>query len=255
MKTEVFGKGKPLVLIHGWGMSSRVWMDTAERLSGKNKIYLIDLPGMGSSKMIYPYSIEKILEEINAIAEEQISIMGWSLGGQLAIEYQNKYRKKVKQLILVSTTPCFVNNNNWNYGVERKVFDNFSSSVLYDWHSAMRKFFNLQLIGAKDKKNILAKLENYFLNKKSPSIEALGKGLRFLIDNDYRDKLKRIKIPVLILSGNKDKLIPLKASEFLNENILNSRLKIIDGATHIPFMSHQEIFIQHVSEFMKINDK
>ncbi len=47
MKTEVFGKGKPLVLIHGWGMSSRVWMDIAERLSGKNKIYLIDLPGMG----------------------------------------------------------------------------------------------------------------------------------------------------------------------------------------------------------------
>ena len=69
MKTEVFGKGKPLVLIHGWGMSSRVWMDTAERLSGKNKIYLIDLTGMGSSKMIYPYSIAKILEEINAIAE------------------------------------------------------------------------------------------------------------------------------------------------------------------------------------------
>ena len=230
------------------------WIQLKDYLE-KIKIYLIDLPGMGSSKMIYPYSIEKILEEINAIAEEQISIMGWSLGGQLAIEYQNKYRKKVKQLILVSTTPCFVNNNNWNYGVERKVFDNFSSSVLHDWNSAMRKFFNLQLIGAKDRKNILAKLENYFLNKKSPSIEALGKGLRFLIDNDYRDKLKRIKIPVLILSGNKDKLIPLKASEFLNDNILNSRLKIIDGATHIPFMSHQEIFIQHVSEFMKINDK
>lgn len=255
MNITAFGKGDPLILIHGWGMSSKIFINIAEKLTKKNKVYLIDLPGMGKSQIIKPYEMTKIIDEINLIDNRKISILGWSLGGQIAIAFENKYPDRVKKLILVSTTPCFLNNDNWRAGIEKSIFEDFAKGVLNDWRSSMRRFFNLQLLGSDDRKIILTDLENNFLNTNDPSIQALIGGLNILMNNDLREIIKKISVPVLIISGAKDKLIPPQAAEFMLNNIKHSILRLIDGAAHIPFMSHQDQFVEQILEFSNIHDK
>ena len=147
MIVKVLGEGDPLLLIHGWGMSSKIWIDVANKLSKFYKIYLIDLPGMGQSPKTFDFKMSNIMDEINSINEKKISILGWSLGGQIAISYQKKFSNKVKSLILVSTTPCFINKKNWFYGVEKEIFEEFALQASSNWKHTMKKFFNLQLVG------------------------------------------------------------------------------------------------------------
>ena len=98
-------------------------------------------------------------------------------------------------------------------------------------------------------------LEKNFLNTNDPSIQALIGGLNILMNNDLREIIKKISVPVLIISGAKDKLIPPQAAEFMLNNIKHSILRLIDGAAHIPFMSHQDQFVEQILEFSNIHDK
>ena len=57
MYIKIIGKGKPIALIHGWGMSGKIWKEFSKVMKYKNKLYIIDLPGMGKSPIINPYKI------------------------------------------------------------------------------------------------------------------------------------------------------------------------------------------------------
>ena len=61
---EIIGQGQPLVMMHGWGMHSGVWQPLVKRLSKDYMLYLVDLPGMGSSRPIEPYHLHAMADEV-----------------------------------------------------------------------------------------------------------------------------------------------------------------------------------------------
>ena len=61
MYIKTIGHGRPVVLIHGWGMSGKIWEEFSKLMKYKNKLYIIDLPGMGKSEIIKPYKINNIV--------------------------------------------------------------------------------------------------------------------------------------------------------------------------------------------------
>ena len=105
MYVSVRGNGPPMVLIHGWGMTGNIWTEIAKSLSKNYELYIVDLPGMGRSGLIEPYSIDKIVDQIYLTTPNNAIILGWSLGGQIAIKLAVKYSNYINDLILVSTTP------------------------------------------------------------------------------------------------------------------------------------------------------
>ena len=58
MHIKITGKGSPIVLIHGWGMTGKIWDEFSKLMKRDNKIFIIDLPGMGKSPIIKPYKID-----------------------------------------------------------------------------------------------------------------------------------------------------------------------------------------------------
>ena len=64
MHIKIIGKGKPVVLIHGWGMSGRIWEDLSETMRINYKLFIIDLPGMGKSPLLKIYKINYVIKEI-----------------------------------------------------------------------------------------------------------------------------------------------------------------------------------------------
>ena len=251
MNCRIVGTGEPLVLIHGWGTNSNVWNNIEVDLSKYFKLIMINLPGMGGCKSNNDYVMRAIVDSLNKIIPNNTTLLGWSLGGQIAIAYQRKFPKKIKHLILVSSTPCFINKKEWNYGVEKEIFEKFSSQLLVNWKKTMHQFFLLQLYGVPNIRKVAAKFEGTILSLDQPDPSALSAGLELLLDTDYRKILKNINVKTLIISGDKDRLTSLESSKYMDDIIPNSSLKIFPGAGHIPFLFEPEIFVQSILNFVK----
>ena len=251
MNCRIVGKGEPFVLIHGWGMNSNVWNNIEADLSKNFKLIMINLPGMGGCKSNNDYVMSTIVDLLNKFIPSNAILLGWSLGGQIAIAYQRKFPKKIKCLILVSSTPCFINKKGWNYGVEREIFEKFASQLLVNWKKTMHQFFLLQLYGVPNIRKVTVKFEETILSSGKPDPQALAGGLKLLLDNDCRENLININVKTLIISGDKDRLTSLASSKYMDNIIPNSSLKVFPGAGHIPFLFEPEMFVQSILNFVK----
>ena len=251
MNLKIKGKGKPVLLIHGWGTSGKIWEGCEELIKKDYKLFIIDLPGMGSSPIINPYNIKKLIEQIDKIIPEKVTIIGWSLGGLIAIQYALKYPKKINSLICISSTPCFVQKKGWSYGVDMNFFKKFNRDFISNWRKTLKKFFILQLIKSKTNKMIINKLENDFIGKSPPSKEALKKTLSILEETDIRNDIKKINLPTLVIAGRKDMITDYRSTIWLKKNIKNSESYIFDNAGHMPFVSHKKEFVGLIKKFIE----
>ena len=106
---SITGKGKCIVLLHGFLLNTGIWADLIPLLSKKNKVLAIDLPGHGKSDCISEiHSMELLADLVNFILEENnlttTSLIGHSMGGYIGLAFTEKYRSKVNTLVLLNST-------------------------------------------------------------------------------------------------------------------------------------------------------
>ena len=85
---ETLGCGPDLVLLHGWGMNGAVWRHVAAHLAEDYCVHLVDLPGHGRSGMVEPYTLDELVREIDAAFPLPLHVVGWSLGGAVALRWR-----------------------------------------------------------------------------------------------------------------------------------------------------------------------
>lgn len=100
----VKGDGEPIVLIHGFGLDSRIWEKQVEQLSETNKVITYDMRGFGKSsipngKYSHTEDLHELLKELNI---QNTKIIGHSFGGEVAVEYALQYPNEVNSLVLIS---------------------------------------------------------------------------------------------------------------------------------------------------------
>ena len=78
----------------------------------------------------------------------------------------------------------------------------------------------------------------------------MREGLNILRTVNLRDKLQEVEAQTLIITGERDRLVPLAAAQLLAQGINQSQLQIIKGASHAPFISHQALFVSDVEKFL-----
>ena len=250
MHIKKIGQGKDLVLIHGWGMHSGIWEPIIDRFSNQYTLHLVDIPGMGKSHVINPYDLDHVTEEISKALPPSFDILGWSLGSLIAIKMSLMYPKKIHRMVLVGGTPCFINQTDWSYGVDVRDFNNFANNLFKNYKSTMINFYILQLMHSKNSKLIIKKLKEMEAVENPPEIKSLQLGLDILLNNDLRNDINKIKHQTLLITGDMDRLTPKSASMWLDSNLKESQLKLIKGASHIPFLSHSDEFFNCLDQFL-----
>ena len=249
------GRGEPLLMIHGWGVNSEIWVSLVDELKLFAKVYLVDLPGMGGSSSISPYTLDNIAKEIKAnVPIKKFNILGWSLGGQVAMSLAIRMPEFVEKLILMSTTPCFVKKKDWSYGVNKQFFSNFEMEAKQNLNNTLMKFFLIQTRDIDDSKNVMRFLKNEFIEIRDENKSSMQLALNVLKETDLRNEVQKIDKPTLIIAGDKDRLTSSKASIWLYEKIKGATLKEIKGANHMPFISHRETMTESVKKFLQ-NDQ
>lgn len=248
---ESGGQGENIVLLHGWGMHGGVWSDVRDQLSREYCVHVVDLPGMGYSKPIAPYDLPHLADALAIELPGNATVIGWSLGGQIAIRLALDHPRQVGRLALVGSTPRFVTAEDWQAAVAPEVFRQFASQVASDYHETMTRFLGLQAFGGEASRTLLRELKERFFARPAPHTAVLQDALDILLDTDLRTQLPRLEQPVLLIHGNRDTLAPADASRWMATQLPNARLHVIEGASHAPFLSHPDTFMQTLQAFLK----
>jgi len=246
---ESQGSGAPLLLIHGWGMHGGMWGQVAAQLATNYRVHSIDLPGHGGSAACTPYDLDFLVQQLSAQFDEPLIVCGWSLGGQVALRWAQLHPAQVEKLVLVATTPCFVQQENWSCAMAAETLQDFAASLLQNHVQTLRRFLALQLRGSENERELLLDLRARLFANGEPDAVALHGGLEILRDTDLRHQLNQITQPTLVIAGERDTLTPLQASEYMAQ-ALNARLAVIQGAAHAPFLSHPQLFMQQLTSFL-----
>jgi pimeloyl-[acyl-carrier protein] methyl ester esterase len=141
-------------------------------------------------------------------------VLGWSMGGMLALE---RLPARCKKLILLSSTACFCARNNYPAGLPEKSLRRMMLQLQRHPQTVMQEFHN-----------------NVHFPRKPDSPPPAGTldGLQYLLETDLRDGLCKVTLPTLILHGTADRIIPLSAAQWLHARLPNSTLHLLPEEGH-----------------------
>jgi len=243
------GQGPELVLLHGWAMHSGIWGELVDQLASEFRVSLVDLPGHGVNSHL-PLSGD--LNEVAGLILSELPAaiwMGWSLGGLVTLAAAMGQPHKVKKAILVAATPCFSRQSNWDLGVSLAQQQAFTDGLEDDFEGTLNQFC-LQCFGASWLEESLGRLGYSPIADKVPAGAALRAGLQLLYGNNLVDGLSTCKVPTLFLGGTRDRTIRPESFEQAAAMMPNGSSMLIRGAGHAPFISHEEVFLNNIREFI-----
>ena len=244
------GEGKrDLVLLHGWGLNAEVWQNIISRLSPHYRLHLVDLPGYGRSQHFGALTLAQMAAQIRPLLPPQAIVVGWSLGGLVATQLALTAPEKLAALITVASSPCFTAKASWP-GIKPDTLQTFQQMLSNDFQRTVERFLALQTLGTETARADARQLKEVVLSQPMPEVTVLDGGLEILRQVDLRDALPQITLPFLRLYGALDGLVPRRIASEIDEMLPASPSKIIEKAAHAPFISHPEIFCQHIVNFI-----
>jgi pimeloyl-[acyl-carrier protein] methyl ester esterase len=253
---ETAGQGPELLLLHGWGLHGGVWDTLMPRLTPHLRVTRLDLPGHGRSRHVpMPPSLTELTLQTLAAVPPGAVVLGWSLGGLVALEAALRMPQRLRGLMLASTTPRFIASEDWPQAMPSEQLREFAEGLTQDHQETLRRFLSLQVRGDGSARASLRQLRDALFAHGEPDTASLATGLEILKDSDLRSKLKNVDLPTLVLAGGHDRLTPVAASEYLAAHIPGARLEVFPQSAHAPFLSHADAFVSAVLGFMRERDK
>jgi pimeloyl-[acyl-carrier protein] methyl ester esterase len=174
-------------------------------------------------------AFENATTDLSAIDSlDAVVLVGWSMGGLKALDVWQAYPNKVKGLVLVSSFPKYVKSPDYPFGTPEVLLNRLENKFLADYKTGMRYFYGL-MFKHKQQLEMIDQLP-------VPEKKEIEKWFNKLRNEDKRDLLKQINIPVLIIHGNQDLIVDPQTAYYLKEHIKNAQLEIFPGAGHVPFI-------------------
>lgn len=258
LKTDTFGQGPNLTLLHGWAAQNSDWKSWAEtELAPYFTVTLIELPGFGNSDAL-PDSNQIEADWIAAITAElpaQTHLLGWSLGGLLAQKIAKQSPERIQSLICLASTPRFIQADDWQWAVSPSLIADFIQAIGTDTAATLKHFWKLQIQGSNGARKLIKEFMAKIKDGRLPTMKGLLQGLELLKSMDCRPCAQEIQCPVLWLLGENDPLIPVNFIEdFMTEFSTiqpTVKVEILSGAAHMPFLSHPSETAEHIIAFLQ----
>ena len=247
---QTFGTGKSIVLVHGWAMHSGIWHDFAMQLAQHYQVTCIDLPGHGHSDNLDNFTLEQVADAlVDAVADKQSCWLGWSLGATVVMEIAKRYPERVNSLILLAGNPHFTCTEQWP-GMKVDLLEAFAEQLTLDAPATLLRFLSLQVAQLPDYKVLLKNIKTAIMARATPNLDTLQGGLTILKQADLRPALAAAQMPILLLLGTRDTLVPIAVGEAIKDLAPTIQIVVIDKAGHVPFLSHPQIVLETITQFM-----
>jgi pimeloyl-ACP methyl ester carboxylesterase len=241
---KILGEGEPLLILHGWGSSSDSWKDVQRVLASKGyQVIVPDLPGFGKSIPPeevwgvgnYGHFVLKLMEKLEL---SQVSLLGHSFGGRVAIKFANQYPERLKALILCDSA-----------GIKQSA--NTKTSLVY----LIARTGNI-IFSKRPLRRFKVATQNLFYTLIRNRDYAKANGImreiiKKVLEEDLLPELSNIRTKTLLIWGERDKLVPVKYAYVFQEKLENSRLEILPKIGHSPHLEVPEKLSEIIVNFLK----
>ncbi len=239
-----WGKGDPVILIHGWPLAADMWDAQGMALAEAGfRAIAYDRRGFGRSGQPWDgYDYDSLADDLADVmketgATENVTLVGFSMGGGEVARYMSRHNGRgVKKAALISSVvPYMLKTDDNPDGVAQSVFDEMTEGMQKDRAHFFRQTFFPQFFGV----GVLSSpVSDEILNMATGT--ALHAGLKPTLatakafsQTDFRPDLPAFRVPTLIIHGTADKTVPIDAAgRAASRGIASSTLLEYDGAPH-----------------------
>ena len=250
-ETELYfndwGTGKPVILIHGWPLSSAMWEHQADFLV-ENGYRVITYDRRGFGKSSHPYDgheydtlADDLAELITALELEDVTLVGFSMGGGEVVRYLSRHgESQVSKAVLISSiVPFMLKTADNPDGTPENVFDDFRTNIQKDRFAFLNdfgpKFYGRSVVNHTVSEPVL----NWtFALGSMASKRATLQDLKAFSTTDFRAECMTLTTPFLIIHGTSDHTVAIDAAGRAAAKLIpNSTLIEYDGEPHGLFMT------------------
>src|SRR5438105_12504990 len=247
---EDHGSGKPVVLIHGYPLSGPSWeKQTAVLLAAGHRVITYDRRGFGKSgQPTTGYNYDTFAEDLHKLVAQlelrDFALVGFSMGGGEVARYFGKYGSKgVSKAVFISSVPPFLLKTPDNpEGVDGSVFEGIKKAVAADRYAFFTEFFKNfyntdQYLGKRISDDVVRASWNVAAGSSATaSLACVPTWLE-----DFRENLKRVDVPTLVIHGDDDRIVPLAAAGQRTAKLVKgAQLVVIKGGPHCIIWTHAD---------------
>lgn len=240
------GRGRPVVFLHGWAMSGRVWR-FQRPLDDSCRLIFLDQRGHGHSAPAAGYSVAEYAGDLADFFEKMelrdAVLVCWSMGVQVALQAFPALRSRLAGLVLVGGTPRFSSCEDYPHGQAPLEVKGMGLRLRRDYQKTMGEFFRGMFAeGEMDGAQYQRIVHEIVMDGRSADPDAVRQSLQILSAVDLREQLPSIDRPVLLIHGEQDSICPAAASKYMADRLPLATLRIMEGCGHAPFMTRPEQF-------------
>ena len=229
----------PVLVLHGAGGSHLSWPPQIRRLPGQ-RMFTLDLPGHGKSHGIGSQDITEynkaVIEFMKALRLSQVVLVGFSMGSAIALSLALQYRKRVIGLGLIgSGAKLRVSTGTLELASNPATFQSTVETVIENSYSS----------------NVDPRVKELAVQQMAETRQSVLYGDFLACDDfDVMERVDRIHVPTLIISGSADRMTPPNRSEYLRDHIEGAQLHIVEGAGHMVMVERPDEVAELLGEFL-----
>ncbi len=256
-----WGSGQPVILMHGWPLSSDSWDDAAMAFvqSGFRTI-AYDRRGFGRSSQPWSgYDYNTLADDLAAVIEQcgakDAILVGFSMGGGEVARYMSRHngRSVAKAALVASIVPFMLRTADNPDGTEQEVFDGMAQAIKEDrakfFTGFFKDFFGVGMMSHPVSDPVLEWARSVSMQA---SLQATLECAKSFATTDLRDDLSAFTVPTLIIHGTQDKTVPIDASaRAAAAGIPKASLIEYEGAPHGLFATHKQRLTKDLLEFLR----
>lgn len=261
LRTKIWGTGRPVILLHGWPLSSDTWDDHAMAIA-ENGMQAIayDRRGFGRSDQPWlGYDYDSLADDLADVIKEtganDATLVGFSMGGGEVARYMSRHRgEHVKQIALIaSVVPYMPQTEDNPNGTPKSVFADMAEQMQADrakfFGSFFDTFYGVGILSQPVSDEVLQWSFNLAMMAGLKPTLACAQAFS---STDFRPDLGSIRVPTLIIHGTSDQTVPIDASaRAAAAAIPTSRLLEYSGAPHGLLVTHKEKVTADLLHFLR----
>jgi non-heme chloroperoxidase len=257
---EDHGSGTPVVLIHGYPLSGASWeKQVPVLLDAGHRVITYDRRGFGkSSQPATGYNYDTFAEDLHKLVTQlglrDFALVGFSMGGGEVARYLGKYGSKgVNKAVIISGVPPFLLKTPDNpEGVDGSVFEGIKKAIVADRYAFFtdffKNFFNTDLLLGK---RVSEQAVQACWNIGAGASAAASLACVPTWHEDFRNDLRRVDVPTLIIHGDADRILPIAASGLRTAKLIKgARLLVVKDGPHCITWTHAEQVNGGLLEFL-----
>lgn len=258
---EDLGEGKPVVFIHGWPLSGSMWEYQLTQLTQKGlRCIAYDRRGFGKSDRPFSgYDYVTMAADLKALLDDldlhEVTLVGFSMGGGEIAKYFSEYGgERVAKVVLVSSVaPYLLKTGDNPEGVPREGIEEILAALANDRPSFLegfnKNFYGVSLLKHPVSDTFLNVATNKAMDASPIASIECAKSFSF---TDFRADMKTINVPALVIHGDADAIVPIKATgDLAAKMIAGAKYIVYEGAPHGLWFTHKEKLNEDLLAFIK----